>query len=304
MPYQTKILFTSDIHGSETAFRKSLNAAKIYGATYLVYGGDMFSKDFLPVMSDGGSYFLDGKRVSLETIHENFIQTGKMPLIITKEEFDYVLNNKEALRKVVLERLEAQVDRWVKIQREKAEYANFSVIWNLGNDDPLELDSILKSYDIETCQGKIVPLGDLTMICEGFVNPTPFQTHREVPDSTLYIRLEKLMEKVKPKETILNVHAPPFNTKLDLALNRERERVHVGSQAVRDIIEKYQPLLGLHGHIHESPSIDKIGDTKIANPGSQYQDGLFRGVLVIIERYLEKGVLKSYRIKAMEILHG
>ncbi|ABP95048.1 MULTISPECIES: metallophosphoesterase [Metallosphaera] len=304
MPLQTKILFTSDIHGSETAFRKSLNAAKMYDVNYLVYGGDMFSKDFIFVMREGGDYYVDGKKVNLEALQENYMITGRMPIIMSKEELDFTLGNREALRKVVLERLEAQVDRWVKIQREKMENSNFFVVWNLGNDDPLELDSLLNSYGIETCQGKVIELGDLKMICEGFVNPTPFQTYREVPDSTLYIRLERLIEKVNPKETVLNVHVPPFNTKLDLAVNERKERSHVGSRSVHDLIQKYQPLVGLHGHIHESPGVDKIGETKIANPGSEYQSGIFRGVLVVIERQLEKGLLRSFKVKAISLIHG
>ena len=54
----------------------------------------------------------------------------------------------------------------------------------------------------------------------------------------------------------------------------------VGSIAVRAAIEKYQPLLGLHGHIHESRSAQKIGRTLCINPGSEYGEGVLRGILL------------------------
>jgi Icc-related predicted phosphoesterase len=59
--------------------------------------------------------------------------------------------------------------------------------------------------------------------------------------------------------------------------------IPVGSTAVRKIIEKYQPLLGLHGHIHESAGFVRIGRTQCLNPGSEYAEGILRGFLVEIE---------------------
>ena len=64
---------------------------------------------------------------------------------------------------------------------------------------------------------------------------------------------------------------------------------HVGSVSVRKVIEKYRPLLGLHGHIHESRGLVKLGNTLCINPGSEYLDGVLRGVIVD----LDDGV-KSY----------
>ncbi len=65
-------------------------------------------------------------------------------------------------------------------------------------------------------------------------------------------------------------HVPPFNTKLDMLYDAS----HVGSKAVREFIEKFQPLLTLHGHIHESPRMsgqfnEMIGRTMSINPGSE-----------------------------------
>jgi Icc-related predicted phosphoesterase len=59
---------------------------------------------------------------------------------------------------------------------------------------------------------------------------------------------------------------------------------NVGSTAVLEAIRKYQPLLGLHGHIHESRGDCQIGRTLCINPGSEYSQGILRGVLVILEK--------------------
>jgi Icc-related predicted phosphoesterase len=67
----------------------------------------------------------------------------------------------------------------------------------------------------------------------------------------------------------------------------------VGSQAVKDAILQYQPLLGLHGHVHESPGAHKIGTTLSINPGSDYGDGILRGAIVDIDH--TKGV-RSWQI--------
>ena len=61
----------------------------------------------------------------------------------------------------------------------------------------------------------------------------------------------------------------------------------VGSTAVRSAIEKFQPLLGLHGHIHESKGSIKIGRTLCVNPGSEYSEGVLKGVMMNLD---EKGV--------------
>jgi Icc-related predicted phosphoesterase len=62
----------------------------------------------------------------------------------------------------------------------------------------------------------------------------------------------------------------------------------VGSTAVREAIERQRPLLGLHGHVHESAGVEKIGRTVCINPGSDYGDGILRGAIVELDR--DRGV--------------
>ena len=130
------------------------------------------------------------------------------------------------------------------------------------------------------------------MISTGWVNPSPWKTAREEEDDKLEARLEKCISKVKDKSSaIFNFHAPPFQSKLDEAPLLDKDlnpiiqggsvvMVSVGSKAVRKMIEKYQPLIGLHGHIHESSGSMKIGRTHCVNPGSEYAEGILRAFLI------------------------
>ena len=68
------------------------------------------------------------------------------------------------------------------------------------------------------------------------------------------------------------------------------EMVGVGSSATHDAIVKYKPLIGLHGHIHESKGIKKISGVPVANPGSEYGEGVLDGLIVDIDR--RKGIKK------------
>jgi Icc-related predicted phosphoesterase len=70
----------------------------------------------------------------------------------------------------------------------------------------------------------------------------------------------------------------------------------VGSQAVRRLIERYQPALGLHGHIHESPGVQRLGRSFVLTAGSEYGDGVLRGALVTLDR--RKGV------RAWQLIQG
>jgi Icc-related predicted phosphoesterase len=129
-------------------------------------------------------------------------------------------------------------------------------------------------------------------------------------EQDLLKKLEKEFCKVdeeEKKRLICNFHAPPRNTFLDLAPKLDKnlnvvtridgspEMVHVGSESVRILIERYQPILGLHGHIHESGADQKIGRTLVVNPGSEYQSGVLRGYAIDIPSN-ETEEIKAWRV--------
>jgi Icc-related predicted phosphoesterase len=106
---------------------------------------------------------------------------------------------------------------------------------------------------------------------------SPDQTDQLTPiDPYLYLRkretieedLDQLQKSLHPKKTIHIMHSPPFGTRLDLIQGGKS----AGSRSIKNFIEENQPLLTLHGHIHESPEIsgayfDRIGKTLMINPG-------------------------------------
>jgi Icc-related predicted phosphoesterase len=138
----------------------------------------------------------------------------------------------------------------------------------------------------------------------GVTNRTPWNTHRETDEPELERLLEYLADKVQNKSTaVFCIHCPPHGTKIDEGPVLDKDlRVQmgmggqaltsVGSTAVRKFIEKYQPLLGLHGHIHESTGSVKLGKTLCVNPGSEYTEGILRGALVTISG----GKVKSFQL--------
>ena len=140
------------------------------------------------------------------------------------------------------------------------------------------------------------------MITLGYANPTPWKSPREVSEEKLGNMVESLTSQVRNMESaIFNLHVPPIDTELDRApaVSESFEYVkeglgikfiHVGSSAVRRAIEKHSPLVGLHGHIHESKGFVRLGRTLCLNPGSEYADGILRGAIV----NLQDGKVKEF----------
>jgi len=303
-----KILFTSDLHGSETAFRKFLNAALMLKVDTLIIGGDLAGKSLIPIIDLGnGKYQVEDKIVGKEGLTEitkRFKSEGKYFTIVDERGYRELAENKKVLdeefKRAIIERLE----EWAKIAEEKLKGTNLVIYTNLGNDDPLYMfDVIEKSERMVKTEGNIINLNGYEMISFGYSNPTPWNTPREMSEDEIYSYLKKEIQKVDSMDkAILNLHAPPYGTNLDNAplLDKDLKPVirggeivftHVGSTSVRKIIEEYQPLLGLHGHIHESRAYDKIGRTIVINPGSEYSSGILHATYVV----LEKGRVKTHQ---------
>jgi uncharacterized protein len=183
----------------------------------------------------------------------------------------------------------------VAIAEERLKGTNIKCFVQPGNDDPFEIDNAFKGSEFVTnVDNTLVMIDDLhEMISVGAANQTPWNCPRDLPEEELGKRIEAVANQLKnPANAIFNLHVPPFDTNLDsapeldanltpkLSLSGGFKMTSVGSKAVRAAIEKYQPLLGLHGHIHESRSAQKIGRTMCINPGSEYGEGVLRGVII------------------------
>ena len=134
--------------------------------------------------------------------------------------------------------------------------------------------------------------GGLQLVGSGQSNPTPWRTPREVPDDEFREQLTKLADEARdPRRTIFLTHCPPHGSGLDTPPLLEEQlrpvvsagdllRGPVGSTGVREAIVEFRPLLGLHGHIHESGGEARVGGTLCLNPGSEAAFGILRGYLV------------------------
>jgi Icc-related predicted phosphoesterase len=161
-----------------------------------------------------------------------------------------------------------------------------------GNDDIFEIDAVIaSSKNVRSMEGQVVELDEHhEMANSGWSNPTPWNTHREESEEALLARIEKIISKLKnPSQAVFNLHAPPFGSGLDEApeLTKDlrpayagRSMIPVGSKAVMTVIDKYQPLLGLHGHIHEGKGTRKYKKTLCVNPGSMYEQGMLNGAVI------------------------
>ncbi|MEM5806041.1 MAG: metallophosphoesterase [Candidatus Aenigmatarchaeota archaeon] len=93
---------------------------------------------------------------------------------------------------------------------------------------------------------------------------TPFNTPFEPSEGEIELGLEKSYGEIKKSAVKIQVtHAPPIRTKLDMIVSG----AHVGSESVRNFIEKNQPDVAICSHIHESRGVDELGKTKIINSG-------------------------------------
>jgi Icc-related predicted phosphoesterase len=301
----TRIFFTTDVHGSDRCFRKFLNAAKFYKADCLILGGDITGKVLIPIIErPDGRYdvSLFGKQdvISKERLSEIRKATqdaGQYSFVTTQAELSEIKSDKSTEERVFNEAMVSVLRSWVQLAQERLEGTNVKCYLSPGNDDKFEIDSALvDSGSVVNPENRTVELdGGFEMITLGYANPTPWKSPREVSEERLGEMIESLALRIRNQETaIYNLHVPPIDTELDKApavsqdFNYVKEGlgikfIHAGSSAVRKSIESHAPLLGLHGHIHESKGFTKIGRTLCLNPGSEYSDGILRGALVNLQ---------------------
>jgi Icc-related predicted phosphoesterase len=188
---------------------------------------------------------------------------------------------------------------------QKLEGSNLRCYVCPGNDDSAEIDDVIrKSKNVTLAESQCVELGDgFQMVSTGWSNITPWKTFRESPESSLAHRIDAMIPpNAEMRRMVFNFHCPPYGSNLDEApeidenLNVKeagRALIPVGSTAVRDAIMKYQPLLSLHGHIHESKGTARLGKTLAINAGSLYEQGVLQGALVELDP--KKGI-RSYTL--------
>lgn len=303
---KTKLYFVTDIHGSSKCFRKFINAGPIYNADVMILGGDIAGKAIQSIVRGpnntwtcsfvGTNYTIttDAELVELERLISDH---GYYPYRAEPGELEAHEAN-GTLDGLFLGLMKDRLTGWLNLADERLRPTGKPLYFMLGNDDPVELTDLLNKAPWGTPdEGKVVWLDDEhEMISLGYSNITPWKSHREMTEDQLTNAMEEMAAGLsRPERAVLNVHVPPYGTQLDDAPSLdENRRVQavlgqvqfsaVGSTAVRDFELGHQPLLGLHGHIHESSGIRRLGRTVVINPGSDYSTGALNGALITLDK--------------------
>lgn len=297
----TRILFATDMHGSEGVWRKFLNASAMLKVNVAICGGDLTGKMIVPVVEQQEGkfayYFMGANHIvekpELDKIFKQVRGIGYYPYQTNEREYDEMTQDPKKVDQVFHNLMLSTLKNWLDLIPQKVS-KEIRVVVCPGNDDRPDVDALVNSHgSVINGEGKIIQIDEThEMVSCGWVNPSPWKTAREEPEDKLESRLERYIADVQTKENaIFNFHAPPFQTKLDEAPLLDEQlnpiiqggstvMVPVGSKAVRRMIEKYKPFLALHGHIHESSGCVKIGPTNCVNPGSEYAEGILRAYLI------------------------
>jgi Icc-related predicted phosphoesterase len=310
-----KCFYASDIHGSDLLWRKFINAAAFYKADVLIMGGDVAGKSVIPIIKrQDNTYYaaeIAGERTfaeaELPALEKRIRDLGQYPYRTTEEQTAALHQDQKAVDELFLKVMTETLERWMRFAEERLHGKGVKLFVMLGNDDePALRDVLARSPMVIDPEDIPVELGDgFQMLSCGFANPTPWHSAREMAEIDLQQHLEKLVSELRdPARAVFNLHVPPIRTAIDTAPRVNDDLSPVieggsvvmgsgGSEAVRSIIEKYQPLLALHGHIHESRGIVKLGRTVCINPGSAYGEGVLHGALFELDT--KKG-LKRYQL--------
>jgi uncharacterized protein len=314
---RTTVFFATDVHGSSKCFRKFINAGAVYRADVLVLGGDIAGKALQTIVRGAdGRYrcrFIGvdhdvSAGLELEALERLIGDHGYYAYRAEPGEVE-ARRADGSLDRLFVELMEQRLDGWLTIADERLRLDGRRLFFMLGNDDPPELRALLDraAWGIQA-EGRVVELDEHhEMVSWGYSNLTPWNSHREQTEDQLDATLRGLASQLTdPGHAVFNIHVPPFGLGLDEAPVLDAElRVQqsagqvrfapVGSTAVRAVLSDVQPLLGLHGHIHESAGIRRLGRTIVINPGSDYSTGALDGALLTLE---------PDRVKAHQLVRG
>ncbi|HSR35221.1 MAG TPA: metallophosphoesterase [Anaerolineae bacterium] len=307
----TTLFFATDVHGSDICWKKFINAGKFYSADIIILGGDMTGKAIVPIIHQGGETYkavlleqesiLDGED-KVREMEQHIKSRGYYPYRTTSDEIAELNADPDRVDDIFHQEVFRTAEQWLAYADEKLAGTGLRCYVAPGNDDMFELDDLIRTAKyVHLAEGEVIELDKHhEMINSGWSNITPWHTYREEEEDKLRVRFDAMISQLKdPRNSVFNLHSPPYGSTLDDVpeLTEDltpklggRSLVPVGSTAVRDVIKEYQPLLGLHGHIHEGKGAVRVGKTLCINPGSMYEQGRLLGAVVNLAR----NKVKSY----------
>ena len=318
----TRIFFVADLHGSETTYRKFLRAATFYEVDALVFGGDLMGKALVPIVRENGTY-----RAHFQGIDHDFDadglsafvgsveMTGFYSKVMDRDEYAAARFDPLVVKGMFQDAAGERLAAWIALAEERLAGTGVRLYLTGGNDDEPSVLEVLERHEGEhvvACEGRLVDLdGEHAMVTVGLSTITPWDTPREATEAEIAAAVEATLIGVGDfGRTVFNFHCPPKDTPIDTCLKLERGAglgpgelpkpvreggrfvtIGGGSSAVREAVRRYQPVVGLHGHIHESGGRFRIGRTQCFNPGSEYVQGTLQGWIVA----LRGGKLTGYQ---------
>ncbi len=299
-----RIFHACDPHGSQQTWEKMCRAPQVFKADVAMMCGDLTGKAIMPIIKEKeDKWFANphgGKRTfKKQKDLDNFVKftrdEGFYPIIITSDKFEELKEKQGEVKELFAKLMKERITEWLDMAAERIP-KEIDVIVNPGNDDDWVIDDVIKNHPrIIYPLKRVVDVHGYPLISLEWVSSTPWSTYRECPDEQLLGKLEEEFARVSDHTNLLcNFHDPPFDSGLDTAPTLRKDYSiskagamelagPVGSKSVRACIEKYQPLLGMHGHIHESVGFRSIGRTLCINPGSEYREGILKGFVINID---------------------
>ena len=306
-----RVFFATDVHGSDRCFRKFLAGASVYEANVIILGGDVAGKAMIPIVPMGSgmySYSLQGAQqtvdaADLDAAKQRMNFNGFYPRVTEADEVNRMSEDAEYVAHLFEEAIAAQISGWCELAAERLA-DDVRCIITPGNDDPRVIDGVLeRASKVECSELTTIEVGPLWLASLGNTNRTPWDTEREFEEDELEQQIRAMVDPYATRgPLVFNFHCPPFSSRLDTAPKLDADlrpvlqngnpiEVPVGSTAVRAAVEHYQPVVAMHGHIHESAGAMRIGKTWCFNPGSEYGSGVLKGLIVDFD---DDGGMRSY----------
>jgi Icc-related predicted phosphoesterase len=295
-----RILFAADLHGVVPLYRQLFILAKGTGVEIMALGGDL-----LPALRQKGDYqeMISRQEGFIEEFLRPFLKQcrGKTPA----EQVLLIPGNWDMAFPRLLERLPEGV---IDLTQRKYRAGGYEFIGY-----PFVPPTPFRPKDYEKMDDAEAPWPQQKY--PSYIRSPEFEGRAIPLDPHIYLGqkgtigedLDRLPKPEDPRQAVYIMHSPPFETRLDLVARGS----HAGSRAIRNFIERRQPWVTLHGHIHEAPEIsgsyfDRIGRTLCLNPGQSPEEDrpLLRAVTFDLERPQKTLVHTFFRCKMEDEQHG
>lgn len=295
----------SDLHAANRAYRKLLNAIKmnVYEARVVLIAGDLTGKAIVPIIAQGnGRYhaaFLDQQydvetESELQELERTISDVGYYPHRTDEDEIATLQASPDLMHDLFRRKMIERVGEWVALAEERIGQSGVQFYMMPGNDDDFGVDEqIARSGYVINPVGRTIQLNEYhELISFDYSNPTPWQTPREWSEEEYYTRIKERAASLRDVgQAVFMIHVPPYDSGLDTAPELDKNlrpkvtmgdvlRIPVGSTGVRRALQELQPVVSIHGHVHEAPGQSKIGRTACFNAGSEANQGILRGFVL------------------------